>query len=402
MVKQAQAGGSKEARMAEQRALEKKRAADEKKRAEEEMALLLKTVIVQPKLAPGVDPKSVVCEFWRAGQCKKGASCKYAHDLAVERKGPKINLYEDQRDGKEEEGMEDWTQEELEKAIAQKHGDEKTQNKTNIVCKFFIEAVEKRQYGWFWSCPNGGKSCQCEQGPGAIYAIYKEAAYTKIRERFESNSCSLLSRLVLSSRLHVLPLFHSSPPSDRHALPPGYVLPSQMKAMLQEEAAKSRDITEILEEERQKCHAVTKITDDVFKQWRAKKDEERKKKVEDEKAARTKAGRVTGREMFETEGFEARDDDAAGAADDYAREVDEDAEAKKMEAEAIKLAAELRAAEDGVGGMGMYDEGGAAGPSAGAAGLTAEEEAELFDEDGDDIDLDELEADLAGKATIVQ
>ena len=23
------------------------------------------------------------------------------------------------------------------------------------VCKFFLDAVEKSQYGWFWECPNG-------------------------------------------------------------------------------------------------------------------------------------------------------------------------------------------------------------------------------------------------------
>jgi len=45
--------------------------------------------------------------------------------------------------------------------------------------------VEKKQYGWFWSCPNGGKDCHY-----------------------------------------------------RHALPPGYVLKSQMKALLDEEADK--------------------------------------------------------------------------------------------------------------------------------------------------------------------
>jgi hypothetical protein len=45
--------------------------------------------------------------------------------------------------------------------------------------------VEKKQYGWFWSCPNGGKDCHY-----------------------------------------------------RHALPPGYVLKSQMKALLEEEADK--------------------------------------------------------------------------------------------------------------------------------------------------------------------
>lgn len=53
------------------------------------------------------------------------------------------------------------------------------------VCKYFLEAVEKKQYGWFWDCPNGGKDCHY-----------------------------------------------------RHALPPGYVLKSQMKALLEEESEK--------------------------------------------------------------------------------------------------------------------------------------------------------------------
>ena len=53
------------------------------------------------------------------------------------------------------------------------------------VCKHFLEAVEKKQYGWFWVCPNGGKDCHY-----------------------------------------------------RHALPPGYVLKSQMKELLEEESQK--------------------------------------------------------------------------------------------------------------------------------------------------------------------
>jgi len=52
------------------------------------------------------------------------------------------------------------------------------------VCKYFLDAVEKKQYGWFWVCPNGG-------------------------------NCHY-----------------------RHALPPGYVLKSQMKALLEEESEK--------------------------------------------------------------------------------------------------------------------------------------------------------------------
>jgi hypothetical protein len=50
----------------------------------------------------GVDPKSVVCEFFRHGQCAKGFKCKYSHDLSVERKGEKIDIYSDQRDGEGE------------------------------------------------------------------------------------------------------------------------------------------------------------------------------------------------------------------------------------------------------------------------------------------------------------
>ena len=145
--------------------------------------------IKQPKVPAGVDPKSIVCEYFRHGQCTKGFKCKFSHDLSVERKGPKMDLYSDKRDAgasleeQEEAGMADWDQETLEKAIAQKHGAENKNRPTEIVCRYFIDAVEKRQYGWFWQCPNG-----------------KDCKY-------------------------------------RHALPPGYVLKSQMKQLLEEEAA---------------------------------------------------------------------------------------------------------------------------------------------------------------------
>lgn len=49
----------------------------------------------------GVDPKSIVCEFFRHGQCAKGFKCKFSHDLSVERKGEKIDIYSDQRDSGE-------------------------------------------------------------------------------------------------------------------------------------------------------------------------------------------------------------------------------------------------------------------------------------------------------------
>ena len=45
-----------------------------------------------------MDPKSLVCEFFKAGTCTKGNKCKFSHDLAVERKAAKIDIYTDQRD----------------------------------------------------------------------------------------------------------------------------------------------------------------------------------------------------------------------------------------------------------------------------------------------------------------
>ena len=46
-----------------------------------------------------------MCEFFRHGQCSKGFKCKYSHDLNVERKSAKIDLFTDQRE-LEKEGEE--------------------------------------------------------------------------------------------------------------------------------------------------------------------------------------------------------------------------------------------------------------------------------------------------------
>lgn len=69
------------------------------KAAKAATAALMEGMIIQPKLKPGQDPKSVLCEFFRHGKCKKGDNCKYSHDRSVEiaRKGPKIDLFTDQR-----------------------------------------------------------------------------------------------------------------------------------------------------------------------------------------------------------------------------------------------------------------------------------------------------------------
>lgn len=64
----------------------------------------------------GVDPKTVVCIYYKQGNCEKGKKCKFSHDLAVERRGEKKNLYQDTREGqrgaddeeKKKDDMADW------------------------------------------------------------------------------------------------------------------------------------------------------------------------------------------------------------------------------------------------------------------------------------------------------
>jgi hypothetical protein len=81
-----------------ERELRAKQQAEEEKRAKEEAALL-KPAQTQ-KVPFGVDPKTVLCAFYKAGHCEKGNKCKFSHDMNVGRKVEKKNLYEDEREDK--------------------------------------------------------------------------------------------------------------------------------------------------------------------------------------------------------------------------------------------------------------------------------------------------------------
>ena len=70
---------------------------EERKKREREQAALLKPVQVQ-KVPFGVDPKTVLCAYFKAGHCERGSKCKFSHDKDVGRKVEKRNLYEDKRD----------------------------------------------------------------------------------------------------------------------------------------------------------------------------------------------------------------------------------------------------------------------------------------------------------------
>lgn len=240
-----------------------KKKKEEEKAKEKELNDLFKIAVSQPKVPAGVDPKSILCEFFKAGQCAKGFKCKFSHDLNVQRKGEKIDIYSDKRD---HETMEDWDQETLEKVVAEKNAEYKQNKPTEIVCKHFLDAVEKKQYGWFWVCPNGGKDCHY-----------------------------------------------------RHALPPGYVLKSQMKALLEEESEKIT-IEEEIEKQRSKIASITPMTTELFYQWKKKKMEEREAGLAARSAERAKNDRMSGRELFLSDASLFVDDEDAEAYERYQRE----------------------------------------------------------------------------------
>ncbi|MQM03662.1 hypothetical protein Taro_036447 [Colocasia esculenta] len=278
---------------------------EEEKAREKELNDLFKVAVSQPKVPLGVDPKSVLCEFYKAGQCAKGFKCKFSHDLNVQRKGEKIDIYSDKRD---QETMEDWDQETLEKVVEQKTKEYKQNKPTDIVCKYFLEAVEKKQYGWFWVCPNGGKDCHY-----------------------------------------------------RHALPPGYVLKSQMKALLEEESDKLT-IEEEIENQRAKVATSTPMTPDLFMQWKKKKIEEREAGLAAMRAERANNDRMSGRELFMSDASLFVDD--IDSCEKYQREEEYDIHEEKAKSE-------------------LQSEG----PSTSVGNGDVEED--IVDDD-DELDLDEL------------
>ncbi|KAF8456902.1 hypothetical protein BGX38DRAFT_1160847 [Terfezia claveryi] len=245
---QVAAGGTPEQKRKE---AEKARREEEKKASEAakaEVAALFKPVQVQ-KIPFGADPKSVLCQFFKAGNCEKGKRCKFSHDPAVERKTTKKDLYSDDREGegdaKEKDTMDNWDEEKLRQVVTSKHGNPQTT--TDKVCKFFIEAVENSKYGWLWTCPNGGEACK-----------YK------------------------------------------HSLPPGFVLKTREqraaeKALHDKSPLATLTLEDFLETERHKLTGtLTPVTEETFKKWKA----ERLSKKEAEEQARL-AKEATGRMLFE-------------------------------------------------------------------------------------------------------
>lgn len=257
----------------------KKLEKEKKLKEQKELAFIFKPVQSQ-KIDKGTDPKSVVCAFFKQGQCIRGDKCKFSHDLSVERKAEKRSLYCDMRDDddKETDTMDKWDEDKLKEVVEKKHG-AGNRPTTDIICKHFLEAVEKAKYGWFWECPLGQK------------CIY------------------------------------------RHALPPGFVLKKDKK---KEDKKDEISLEDLIEKERANLGPnQTKITLETFLAWKKRKLKEKKEQaIKDEEKRRNdyKAGRqvgISGREMFYFNPDLAVGDgieDGDEAISSYVREEEEDEE----------------------------------------------------------------------------
>lgn len=266
------------------KAAKRKKIKEQKEKEAAEIAALFKSAhkLATKKMVtldPGVDPKTIVCEFFKKGMCKKGKRCKFSHDFSKTREKEKINLYADSRS---EQGMENWDQKQLEEAVT-KASTTRTQPPTDIICKYFLEAIENKKYGYFWVCENGGSECKY-----------------------------------------------------RHALPPGFILKKKKTAdELALEKANELDLDEVIATEiaeLRKREDLTPITLATFTAW----DERRKKRrAEEEKKAiasktankkqKTKGKGIclNGRELFVFDETLFVDDE--GAADEYVFEEKEEA-----------------------------------------------------------------------------
>lgn len=250
-----------------------KKAKEAKKKEQEELARLFKPV-QSTKVPQGVDPKSVLCSYYKQGLCMKGAKCKFSHDMGVERKAEKRNMYSDETKGdgeKKNDSMEDWDQATLEEMVNRKYGSENANRPTAIICKHFLDAVEKNKYGWFWECPNGGSACKY-----------------------------------------------------RHALPPGYVLKREKKKA---DSGPTLTLEELIETERNKLGSdLTMVTLETFTEWKAKRTqaaiearEELRRK--DKERAKTDSNQgISGRDLFEYNPDLFVDDESAMDQDAYERD----------------------------------------------------------------------------------
>lgn len=270
---------------------------EKKKKKEEEAFLnsLYKTVktIKQADVAEGEEAKNVLCEYFKAGCCEKGDKCEFSHDLNIQFNQGTIDIYTDLREIKKTMGMEH----EINKIAEEKEKKRSKMPKSNIVCKYFLDAVMKKVYGLKWECPNG-EECQ-----------YK------------------------------------------HYLPKGYILATKEKTQEDMTLDEYYNLEEQIDSERERLGKNgTPVNDATFAEWKRKRDAFRKEKKEFED--KKKKNLQTGIQLFKNSNMVFDDDDNA---EDVVREDhNEDVDKEKNNSENNKQRSDkeiLDELEDGLKGV---------------------------------------------------
>jgi len=170
--------------------------------------------------------------------------------------------------------MEGWDDAKLKEVVGKKHGSQKVPNQTDIICKYFLEAIENGKYGWFWECPNGGT--QTLKRGRLLHCTGDKCIY-------------------------------------RHALPPGYVLKSQKKAEDEEEKITLEQYIETARHELPPSSELKPVTAQSFAEWRRAKlqDIEAKKREQ----AKERGTGITGREFFQSGAYQ--EDEAEEDGEDW-------------------------------------------------------------------------------------
>lgn len=229
--------------------------AEKKKQKEEEAFLnsLVKSVhnIKQKELDEGEVARNVLCAYFKEGCCPNGDKCEFSHDLNIEFNQGTFDIYTDLRDAKKNLNTE------INSIAEEKEKKRSKLPQSNIVCKYFLDALQRKIYGWKWDCPNGDV-CQ-----------YK------------------------------------------HCLPKGYVMNQGTKEKDQEEMTIEDfyNLEEQIDEERDRiAKSGTPVNEKTFLEWKKKRDEFRKN---GQLETKTKKKVQTGLQLFRNQANLFKDDENA-------------------------------------------------------------------------------------------
>ncbi|UKJ90626.2 hypothetical protein MACJ_001560 [Theileria orientalis] len=215
--------------------------------------------------------KALIASLFKTTETVKQASMdsQKLYEPKQSRMDQKIDIYMDQRiqRSKEDENMSNWDISTLEGVVQQKNTNACT---TDIICKYFLQAVESKKYGWFWVCPNGGDDCKY-----------------------------------------------------RHCLPPGFVLSSDVPQEVEDD---EETLEEKIERQRRELPPGGEmVTFETFTRWREEREKGRLDALK-EKVSRDSTTQLTGKDLFTFNPNLFMDDE--GAADDF--DYDEDIDLEEL------------------------------------------------------------------------